>query len=128
MCCFNIIQIKQGATRCVILTKSLVFKLPVTFYKKPSPYRGFWYRLLIGLLANIQEKDFNNVQGICPIPFAKILFYVPGGWLVVMKRGRPITPKEFSKIQRLTLPSIVENKIDSFVMIDGEIQVVDYGS
>ena len=128
MQCFNKTQIKQGATRCVILTKSLAFKLPITFYGKASPYRGFWYRLLIGLLCNIQEKEFNNVQGICPIYFAKILFYIPGGWLVVMKRGQPITEKTFSEIQKLDLPPIVENKIDSFAIIDGEIQVVDYGS
>ena len=47
-----------------------------------------WQQFLIGLLANMQERDLSKRGSpkLCPVVFA-----LPGGWLVVMPRGeRPL--------------------------------------
>jgi hypothetical protein len=119
--------VKSGATRTVILIGNWAIKLPFTFSNN-LPYRGFWYRFLHGLLSNMQEKEFSHVKYL--IPLLPINFYIWGGFMNIMKRGIPITNKEFEHIQTLShlLPPIVEMKQDSFVKVDGVIYVCDYGS
>lgn len=145
----QIMEIATGATRTVILTKNWAFKLPVTFYAKTGG-RGFWYRLLQGLLCNMCEKEFSGHKWQdFPYKCAKVHFYIPGGWLVVMRRGKSLSLDDFidlynshPKYGRLNddlrfgpadenskfWPELVVCKSDSFKFIDGELQVVDYGS
>lgn len=118
-------QICVGTSRTVILTKHWAFKLPFTFYKKYGKYRGFWYRLLCGLKANIQEKEFNKVK-YEPIELAKIYFYIPGGFLNIMRRAAAISIEDFNNIDFSLLPEIVERKRDSFGYIDKKIYAIDY--
>ena len=120
-------EIKCGATRSVFLFNKWAVKLPFTFNTN-LPYRGFWYRILHGLLANMQEKEFSHVR-YAPIPLLPVSFYIWGGLLVVMKRGEPISDSEFKWVlSNINLPPIVERKQDSFAKIDGVIYAIDYGS
>lgn len=116
------ILFKYGTTRTVLLTKNYAFKFP-TFVE--------WRLFLKGLLGNIQETQFSPLsKQLCPV-----LFSIPGGFLVVMPRCKPLTLDEFSnldyesfiyKTPDLVLP--VENKLDSFGLYEGRIVAVDYGS
>jgi hypothetical protein len=59
--------------------------------KFPKLTRG-WRQFLIGLLANMQESDFSKLGWsdlLCPV-----VFYLPGGWLVVMPRAAPLSDEQ----------------------------------
>ncbi len=113
-------EIKYGCSRTVILTKNYAFKLP---------YIGRWKNFLWGLISNMNEVDFNTMNDDDRV--AKIVFSLPAGFLVVMKRAEPL--KEFNK-KFLTdfctskyLNAPVEIKKDSFGYINGKLKVIDYG-
>lgn len=111
-----------GATRAVLLTDRLAWKVP-----RMSTWRTF----LNGLLANMQEREFARTgwPELCPVVFS-----LPGGWLVVMRRARPLTCDEFNDfdsrefITRSDGVIPVEEKPDSFGWLDGRIVAVDYGT
>lgn len=114
--------IKLGTTRVVFLLGTLAIKVP----------RGTSWRLFLnGLLANMQEREFGATgwPQLCPV-----LWSVPGGWLVVMRRATPLTYSEWSTFNvrkwrnRSTYVVPVENKWDSFGWVDGHIVAIDYGS
>ncbi len=79
----------------------------------------------------MQEREFSRTgwPELCPV-----LFSLPGGWLVVMSRARPLTCYEFNAfdtrefIERSDGVIPVEQKQDSFGWLDGRIVAVDYGS
>lgn len=111
-----------GATRAVLLTGKLAWKVP---------RMSTWRTLLNGLLANMQEREFSRTgwPELCPV-----LFSLPGGWLVVMARCRPLDDAEwcyfeyelFTEHPDYTIP--VEPKQDSFGWLDGRVVAVDYGT
>ena len=91
-----------------------------------------------GLLCNMQEKDFSSVASIsdrlCPV-----LFALPGGFLNVMPRCRPMTDEEFLNFDysafvtygghngvQFELP--VEEKTSSFGWLNSRVVAIDYGS
>lgn len=86
-----------------------------------------------GLLANLQERSFSAAgwPELCPVIWA-----FPGGWLLIMRRARQLTMKEFDSLiysewikgdsNDYIIP--VEEKLDSFGMLDGKIVAVDYGN
>lgn len=116
------IEIKtNGVTRLVILTKNYAIKIP-------NFCRG-WRMFLHGLICNMHEKMFSDTkwEQLCPIVFA-----VWGGWLVVMKRARPLTDEEWNSFDCETFvkePNLipVETKRCSFGVLNGKIVAVDYG-
>lgn len=122
--------VMKGATRTVILTKKYAIKFPFTFYPCHG-YRGFWYRLLRGLLANIQEREFSGYK-IHGITMNDVVFYICGGILIVSPRADKIDTDTFIMLQRKKrigcFPDIVECKRDSFGIINGKIVAIDYGS
>jgi hypothetical protein len=82
---------KRGAERTIFLTRRYVFKLPGRWTVRH--WRWWWASLLRGLLSNMQERTF-ALEGwpqLCPIGFA-----LPGGWLIVMPRARPLTDLEWN--------------------------------
>jgi hypothetical protein len=100
--------------------------------KVPKLTRG-WRQFLRGLLANMEERELsaNQWPELCPVVFS-----VPCGWLIVMRRAAPLTDeflKTFDMVEFVlpedgrTFPEI-EMKGSSFGMLDGRIVVVDYGS
>lgn len=119
-------QVKHGTTRIVFLVGRLAFKLPTV-----TSYRLF----LHGLLANMQEAQWwQNLREpkaqrlMCPVKL-----YIPGGFLIVMPRCKPISRKTFFNCRPLNrefknagIP--VENKLDSFGRYKKNIVAVDYGS
>ena len=115
-------QVKYGSTRTVLLTHRYAFKLP-SFVE--------WRLFLLGLLANMQERRFSATRHpkLCPV-----LFSVPGGFLVVMKRANPMPFDDFCEIDieawaddgEMYIP--VEAKWDSFGILDGRVVAVDYGN
>lgn len=116
-------RIAYGCTRTVLLIGSWVIKIPSVVE---------WRLFLYGLLANIQERRFSKTgwPELCPV-----LWALPGGWLIIMRRAEPLTREQFMTFdidgfreKPGHLITGVENKMDSFGWIDGRIVAVDYGS
>jgi len=118
-------RLAYGATRAVLLIGGLAVKIP-----RPTEWRLF----LLGLLANMQERQFARTgwPELCPV-----LFSLPGGWLVVMPRASILTDEEWDRIayadiysfanqQEYAIP--VELKSDSFGWLNGRLVAVDYGN
>lgn len=115
-------KLRTGSTRAVLLVGCLAIKLPALVS---------WRRLLLGLLANMQERQFWTMKhpALCPV-----LWSLPGGFVVVMRRAEPITRDQFDAIDweswkdqpDLFVPC--ETKLDSFGWVDGRIVAVDYGN
>lgn len=115
-------RIAFGVTRRVLLIGRFAFKVPAM---------SEWRLFLLGLLANMQEAVFSKCgwPELCPV-----LFSLPGGFLVVMKRARVLTDEEFKSIdaegfvkrEGYTVPA--EMKSDSFGWLDGRVVAVDYGN
>jgi hypothetical protein len=70
-----------------------------------------------------------NWPELCPVVWS-----VPGGWLLVMRRAEPLSDEEFDSLDFLRFARTadyavpVEDKIDSFGRFAGRIVAVDYGS
>lgn len=115
---------RNGVTRLVILLGSRAFKIPRFGYG--------WKMGLSGLLSNMQEREWAGAdERLCPIVFSTW-----GGWLVVQRRARPFTDREWAEfmprmeawIEGKEMRVPVETKRDSFGVLDGRIVAVDYGS
>ena len=119
---------KLGCTRYVFLTRRYAIKVPQFKYE--------WRHFLLGLLANMQEVSLYTTKDsrLCPI-----LFYILGGWLIVMPRCKPISREDFMNldIHKFWTSDIdekaewyipVENKQDSFGWLNNKIVALDYGS
>jgi len=114
---------RTGATRVVILTRKHAIKLP--------NFLNGWKLFLHGLLANMQERQFSTTgwPELCPVVFS-----TPGGWLVVMRRARPMSIEEFHGFDvegfcdqsEYRVPA--ESKASSFGYLEGRIVALDYGS
>jgi len=77
----------------------------------------------------MQEVEFNRLNDE---RLAKIIFHLPAGFLVVMKRAEPLidfNKKFFASFcathKGFQLPT--ELKRDSFGYIDGKLVAIDYG-
>ena len=106
-------------------------------YAVKRPVLRPWRLFLCGLLANLQERTFSAAgwPELCPV-----IISVPGGWLNVMRRAEPLTRDQFfalnysewikggSDLPKGEWVIPVENKLDSFGILDGRIVAVDYGS
>lgn len=70
---------RRGVTREVFLIGAFAIKLP--------SFRG-WRFFLMGLLANLQEREFAKTgwPELCPV-----LWMAPGGFLSIMPRCQPLT-------------------------------------
>lgn len=115
-------EVRHGTTRRVLLVGRLAIKFP-----NPAEYRLF----LCGLLANQQENRWWRTFQHQRDRMAPVLAYVPGGWLLVMKRCRPIDRQTFFSMDgdwpaKYGIP--VEHKQDSYGLNDGRVVAVDYGS
>ena len=117
-------KLEGGCTRRVLLVGSYAVKLPRFGYG--------WRSGLQGLIHNLNEATWSRYcdryAGLCPVVFS-----LPGGFLNVMQRARPLTSEEWSDFDYeafvehddYRLP--VENKDDSFGIVAGRIVAVDYG-
>lgn len=127
--------VKAGATRTVILTKRYAIKLP-RFYRSGRAFE--WSRILLGMLANLQERYWSqfNCHQLCPVLFAD-----PVGLLVVMPRCEQVEPKfgnsaiacpvEFLWWERWGTEGArvpVENVAENFGYLGGRLVSFDYGS
>lgn len=119
-------KLAYGCTRTVLSIGNYSFKFPSII-----EYRLF----LLGLLANMQESLFSKYEAIqdklCPVVFS-----IPGGFLVVMKRATVLTDEEFLELYD-DLDKFIENddlwipmekKSDSFGWLDGKLVSIDYGN
>lgn len=115
---------RQGVTREVLLIGRWAFKIP--------KLTGSWKMFLSGLLANMQEREFGRLgwPQLCPV-----LFSIPGGWLVVMRRAEPLSLNDWRTFDAEEFivsnpPNLlpVETKPDSFGWLGGRIVAVDYGN
>jgi len=113
---------RTGCTRIVLLTKKFAFKFPNFL----NGFRMFLY----GLLANDQECIWytQKYPQLCPI-----LFRLPLGLLVVMKKVRLMTDEEFESFdydsfvvgEDYYVPC--EKKSNSFGWLDDKPVIIDYG-
>lgn len=109
----------SGASRFVILSGRLAVKVP---------HPGSWRRFLHGLLANDQEALFGRSgwPELCPVVFS-----LPGGFLLVMRRAKPCSDADALDFDALTnRPDYVipaEPKPSSWGWLDGRVVAIDYG-
>jgi hypothetical protein len=124
------VEVKRssGTTRAVYLIGRWAVKVPVLCN---------WDLFLRGLLGNMQEAGLSLLKWpeLCPVVFA-----CPGGWFIVMRRAEPLSSEQFFALNYAEwikggrdLPKgewliPVENKPDSFGLLNGRIVAVDYGS
>lgn len=119
-----LVRCSSGCTREVFLVGRWAIKVP--------QFRYDWRHFLQGLLANMQErywwKNFPKPE-LCPV-----LWGLPGGWCIVMRRATPMTREQFDEIdlvawcERGDWKVPAEPKMDSFGWIDGRLVAVDYGN
>jgi hypothetical protein len=129
---------RNGATREVLLTGRYAIKLP--------KLTGGWSFFLRGLLANMQERRCGAARWpeLCPVVFS-----LPGGWILVMRRTEPLAEEQWKKFRRERIGDDTTNyrrgfikpwndasaeyivpvdlRRDSFGLLDGFIVAVDYG-
>jgi hypothetical protein len=118
---YPLIQRRFGTHRTTYVFGKYAIKLPV-FVE--------WRLFLHGLLANMQERKFSAMgwPELCPVVFS-----VPGGWFLVMRRADPLPREQWEHfnyevwIDRGDYCVPVENKLDSFGLINQHIVAVDYG-
>lgn len=111
-----------GTHRTVYLIGRYAIKVPAI---------SEWRLFLHGLLANMQEARFSAAgwPELCPVVLA-----MRGGWVIVMRRAEPLPRKVFDELDverwrdRGDYKVPVEDKLDSFGILDGRIVAVDYGS
>jgi hypothetical protein len=102
-----------GAVRTVFITRRYVFKLPGRW--QWQHWRWWWDAFLRGLLSNMQERTFaaQRWPELCPVCFS-----IPGGFLVVMPRTRPLTYAEWQGFDYRAFVSrgddYVEDNFDSY--------------
>lgn len=118
------IEFKSGATRNIIILKSLgiVVKFPII---------NSWYGFLTGIISNLNEIDIwkNGVWAhlLCPI-----LFWIPGGFFLVMRYAELLTIEEYFDIVSSDeyadyLEVSKDDHIDNYGKIDGDkIVWIDY--
>jgi len=112
-----------GATRRVILTKRFALKIPAC---------GKWRTLLLGLLANMQEREFATTKWP---ELAPVVASDQFGCFLIMPRVRVMTRDEFARFDYHGFThradgSIVpaESKPDSFGWLNGRVVAIDYGN
>jgi len=114
---------RDGVMREVFLVGRWAIKIP-------KLTRG-WRNFLRGLLASIHEREMSTLgwPELCPIVFA-----LPGGWMVIMRRAEPLSDEDFADIDldRIFMPEdgrVIpgEPKGSSLGRFKGRIVVVDYG-
>jgi hypothetical protein len=114
---------REGCTRLVVLVGRYALKFP--------RFDLSWKLGLQGMLCNMQEAEFG--RGEWP-ELAPITFAIPGGFLVIQRRCEPMpddvwatfNARKFIRRREYHLP--VEEKQDSFGILDGQIVAFDYGS
>lgn len=84
---------KFGAVRTVVLTRHYVFKFPGRWTW--AARRWWWRTWLRGLLSNMQEREFaaEGWPELCPVSYS-----IAGGFLVVMRRARPLSDSEWQQL------------------------------
>lgn len=115
---------RQGITREVFLIGRYAIKVPKMIYG--------WQKFLCGLLANMQEAQFSCAgwPELCPVVFS-----IPGGWLLVMRRATPLTDEEWQTFDAQKFVDgngehrvPAETKRDSFGLYGGKVVAIDYGN
>lgn len=109
------VRVRQGVTRTVLLIGPYALKFPLG---------KSWRMSLYGLLSNMQEATWarRRLPILCPVVWS-----VPGGWLVVMRRAepyprdRPLPEALFEHYPWMDL------KHENFGLLNGQVVVVDYG-
>lgn len=114
---------KRGATRVVIVMRHIVIKIPSI---------TSWKLFLLGLLANMQERQFSTMRdpNLCPVITSSRF-----GFFVVMPRCHPIRnmglyATELYRI-RGSLPRdfyISDAKPENFGYMRGRLVKLDYGN
>lgn len=115
-------EVCYGTTRTVFLVWNWAVKVP-SFTE--------WRLFLLGLLANMQERRFSDMgrPEMCPV-----LWSLPGGWISIMRRARPMTRMEFFQfdteewVKREDYMVPVEHKMSSFGWLGDQVVAVDYGN
>lgn len=114
---------RRGATRVVIVMRHIVIKIPAI---------TSWKLFLLGLLANMQEREFSAIgdPNLCPVITSSRF-----GFFIIMPRCQPIKhmglyATELHRI-RGRLPQdfyLSDAKPENFGYIRGRLVKLDYGS
>lgn len=119
---------RKGSQRIVIELQTVVIKVP--------NFLGSWINFVGGILANLREYTtwaYNSgpyekglSKYLCPVIWASW-----GGWILIMKKARPMTFDEYDNCQELE-PHFTHFKGDdscyNYGFIDNRPVKIDYGS
>jgi len=115
---------KKGSTRWVFIGKKYVYKIPYL-----TRYNNF----ILGLLANGQEVTFSKIKGYKK-QLMPIVFYLPLGFLVVMKKANEISKTDWDLYYKDQAEEIItiynvpaELKRGSWGIYKNNLKAVDYG-
>ena len=117
----------KGVTRIVLEFSRVVVKIP--------NFTCQWSHFLKGIIANIHEKqtwrwnsgkyETGKSHLLCPVVWASW-----GGWLLVMKKARPLSWEEYEKIDDLTSHTTHfpgDDTMSNYGYLDGKLVKLDYG-
>lgn len=118
-------KIKHGCTRTVFLIGNYAIKIPSTYS---------WIHFLQGLIHNLNELkywkwslsgNFIDSRFLCPI-----IFYIPGGWLLVMKRCQSVSEKSNldTLYKELSSWGISDLKPNNCGLLNNSAVCLDYAS
>src|ERR1044071_6840615 len=90
-------KMAYGCTRTVFLIGNYAIKIPSTVE---------WRLFILGLLGNMQEAIFSKTgwPELCPVVFS-----IPGGWLLVMRRAKVLTDEEWLALDEQTIETLLTN-------------------
>lgn len=109
-------KLTHGCTRTVLLLGRWAVKVPTCLA---------WRLFIRGLIANMDERLWWKTRDprLCPV-----LFSLPGGWLLVMRRADRICTDEDSIDYRAFAGLPMDPHPDNIGVIEGQLVLVDYGS
>ena len=102
----NIVRFRKGVTRIVILIGDVAIKIPNV---------RSWKQYLLGLLANIQEREFAklNHELLAKVKFSDLL-----GFVLVMERTEDITDIDEEDFRTLMRERYKDNEMSVFILSD----------
>jgi hypothetical protein len=114
------IQIRRGITRTVLLVGPWAVKLP-SLRSNGKGLAGRIWSVCHGILANLSEVQWSEVDGVCPVRFS--LF----GLVNVYPRCEPVASfdGDYAAIGAPFLPPL-DRKPENLGLLNGRLVWVDY--
>lgn len=115
----DLITIRRGATRTVILTRRYAIKVPAL----RGSGRSWLWALTAGMQANMSEREWSDLDSVCPVTWSF------AGIVNVYPRARTVAHVDPDAYPPLTIagaPLRVDPKPQNVGVLDGRLVWLDY--